>query len=370
MASSDYKALGRLSDPTLTLETEPRLDPRLRVILSKWGLDKGFPPPKVTKDSSVADISAWIATGDKFIEGLYATLPQDLPTDADEPAVTESTETVQAADGHTINLYVFRPTAAKGTLPCVVYSHGGGMVHISTANKVHMRWCKSLAATGIVCIATDFRNAWTPEKANYFPIGLNDCAAAVQWTHANKAKLGISSIVLQGESGGGNLAIATTLKANREGWVKCIDGVYASVPYISGGYGWSRERKLCELPSLVECDSYFLSGEGMAVSAHWYGPKAENVEDPLAWPLNAKEADLKGLPPHIISVDELDPLRDEGMVFCRKLLAAGVSAVGKMNLGLIHAGEMIFRQAMPDVYAGAVRDISTFAKSLDTKARL
>jgi acetyl esterase/lipase len=44
-----------------------------------------------------------------------------------------------------------------------------------------------------------------------------------------------------------------------------------------------------------------------------YNPDGANAHNPLAWPLNAQRVDLEGLPPHVISVDELDPLRDEGL---------------------------------------------------------
>ena len=39
--------------------------------------------------------------------------------------------------------------------------------------------------------------------------------------------------------------------------------------------------------------------------------------------MHASASDLTGLPPHVISVNELDPLRDEGLAYYRKLLAAG-----------------------------------------------
>ena len=38
-----------------------------------------------------------------------------------------------------------------------------------------------------------------------FPAGLNDCASEVRWTYRNRDALGISRIVVSGESGGGNL---------------------------------------------------------------------------------------------------------------------------------------------------------------------
>jgi acetyl esterase len=238
------------------------------------------------------------------------------------------------------------------------------MVIINTYNPVHNAWRKDIAATGAVCIGVDFRNAWLPGQHNPFPTGLNDCSSAVEWIDAHRKELGISKIILQGESGGANLSLATALKANKEGWIKKIDGVYAVVPYISGAYYWETERQLKEFPSLVECDGYVLNAKGMALISSVYDPGRKNAQNPLAWPYFAKESDLKGLPPVVISVDELDPLKDEGMKFYQNLLAAEVKAVGKMNLGIVHGAEMIFRNVIPDINKSVVGDIKRFADSL------
>ena len=81
-------------------------------------------------------------------------------------------------------------------------------------------------------------------------------------------------------------------------------------------------------------------------------------------PLHAGADDLRGLPPHVISVNQLDPLRDEGLAYYRKLLDAGVSAVSRTVNGTCHAGDCIFRAAMPDVFMATVRDVKGFADSL------
>jgi acetyl esterase/lipase len=86
--------------------------------------------------------------------------------------------------------------------------------------------------------------------------------------------------------------------------------------------------------------------------------------DPLAWPYHAPVEDLAGLPPHVVSVNELDPLRDEGLAYYRKLGEAGVSVVSRTVNGTCHAGDCLFRRDMPDVYAATVRDIASFAHSL------
>ena len=63
-------------------------------------------------------------------------------------------------------------------------------------------------------------------------------------------------------------------------------------------------------------------------------------------------------------VNELDPLRDEGLAYYRKLLKAGVSAVSRTVNGTCHAGDVLFRGAMPDVYAATIRDIKGFADAV------
>jgi acetyl esterase/lipase len=102
----------------------------------------------------------------------------------------------------------------------------------------------------------------------------------------------------------------------------------------------------------------------MGTCAVAYDPAHENDANPLCWPYVAGADDLRGLPPHVISVNELDPLRDEGLAYYRKLLAAGVPAYSRTVNGTCHAGDIMFRKAMPDVFAATVRDIKGFADSL------
>jgi acetyl esterase len=236
----------------------------------------------------------------------------------------------------------------------------------SDANYVRLR--DELAATGLVVISPDFRNSAGALGPHPFPAGLNDCASCAQWVVAHKGALGISdTIVLSGESGGGNLALATALKANREGWAGGLAGVYALCPFISNAYAAAdplARHPNHHLASLVENDKYFLRNDTLGALARAYSPDGAHDEDPLAWPLFASPADLVGLPPHAVSVNELDPLRDEGLAYVHKLLRAGVSAVGRIVHGTCHAGELLFIDAMPDVYWATIRDIKGFCDSL------
>jgi acetyl esterase/lipase len=354
---------GRLADPSIELRTDPRLHPRLRAALAAFGLDGHAAAAPIGRGAPAEQVAEFVGQSHAAFEGLYAALPWEWP-DETRADVTHRTETVHAPEGHDIPLHVFRPAGVEGPLPCTVYVHGGGMTILDADNRVHRQWSEDLAATGMVVVTVGFRNAWTPEGAHPFPAGLEDCSTALDWVHEHRADLGITTLVLQGESGGANLALATALKAKREGRLDRIDGVYAMVPYISGGYGWDRDRKLRELPSLVENDGHYLDCGMMDLLVAAYDPSGENAENPLCWPYFATEADVEGLPPHVVTVNELDPLRDEGIAYFRTLQRAGVPVVGRVNLGLTHAADMSFRQAVVEAYKAVVRDIHGFAADL------
>ena len=95
---------------------------------------------------------------------------------------------------------------------------------------------------------------------------------------------------------------------------------------------------------------------------HYYTPNEKDRTNPLAWPYHATEEDVKGLPPHYLAMDELDPLRDEGLAYYHKLTAAGVTVAAHVTLGVAHGSWGIFRQAIPEIYQSQVDSIAAFAK--------
>lgn len=358
-ASSDVAVVlpGRLGNPELSLATDGRADPRMVAALEPFGLHVRGAEPPVTRNSPVEELMQFCAEAEAGFEAVFDALYAGLPP---VEGVTSERRTIQGVDQNDIPLYIHRPMDADGPLPCVFHIHGGGMVLLEAAGGVYVRVRDELAATGLIVVGVEFRNGAGKLGAHPFPAGLDDCASAFRWVVDHLAELGGSRIVVSGESGGGNLTLALTHRAKREGWLQDIAGVYAMCPYISDAYG----AQPAELASLHENDEYFLSCRMMDALASVYDPGGEHATDPECWPLNATTEDLAGMPPHVISVNELDPLRDEGLAYYRKLTRAGVSAVGRTVNGTCHAGDLLFRRDMPEVYASTVRDIKGFADSL------
>ena len=357
MTAARVNLPGRLGDPEMTVATDPRCDPRMVAALEPLGLAGRADPVPLTADSTLEEIRALAAMGEPGFEQLFGVLFESLPP---VEGVESRTEVISGVDGNDISLYIHRPADDRGPLPGILHIHGGAMVILSAAGASYQRWRDELAALGMVVIGVEFRNAAGALGCHPFPAALNDCTAALEWMHANRDGLGVSKLVVSGESGGGNLTLATTLKARQDGRLAMIDGVYAQCPYISGAYASPPP----ELPSLQENDGYFIANDTMGYFVEAYDPGGANLTNPLAWPWHASVDDLAGLPPHVISVNELDPLRDEGLDYYRKLARAGVTVNSRTVNGTCHAVDLLLPGAMPEVYAASARDLATFAHTL------
>lgn len=339
------------------LAQDPRIDPRIKAMFGAM--------PEMTTPGDVASREELLAEEASDAGKAAAAMTKAMIDAVDNETVAPSaglsmrTERfVAAPDGNSINIHFIRPDTDE-RVACVYYIHGGGMTVMSCFDGMYRAWGKIIAAHGVAVAMVDFRNALrassAPEVAPY-PAGLNDCVSGLRWVHGHSGALGIDPdrIIVAGESGGGNLAIATALKLKRDGDIGLIKGVYALCPYIAG------EWPLPQNPSSTENNGILLdlhSNRG----AVGYGIEAFRARDPLAWPAFASEKDVEGLPPTMISVNECDPLRDEGIGFYRLLLRAGVAARCRQVMGTIHGTE-VFAVCCPDISRDTASDIANFAR--------
>ncbi|HXD89913.1 MAG TPA: alpha/beta hydrolase, partial [Candidatus Binataceae bacterium] len=73
------------------------------------------------------------------------------------------------------------------------------------------------------------------------------------------------------------------------------------------------------------------------------------------------------LPPVVISVNECDPLRDEGINFYRLVIQSGGAARCRQVMGTVHGTE-IFPSVCPDISRDSARDIAYFAQGAGESA--
>lgn len=338
------------------LASDPRIDPRLKAMFGQ--MDPPNPGNVASREDLLAQVNTEAAKAQQAaLQAMMAAWDsEEIAPSADLDIRTETF--TSSPDGNTIKIQFIRPKGDE-VVPCIYYIHGGGMQSMSCYDGNYKTWGRIIASQGVAVAMVDFRNALTPSSAPQvlpFPAGLNDCVSGVKWVSANAAKLGVDPkrIVVAGESGGGNLTLATGLKLKQDGDIGLIKGLYALCPYIAG------EWPLASNPSSTENNGILLelhNNRGPMA----YGIEAWERRDPLAWPGYATVDDMKGLPPVIISVNECDPLRDEGIAFYRLLLQAGVPARCRQVMGTIHGTE-VFPIACPEISYDTANDIAHFAR--------
>ena len=346
--------LGKLGNPEVTLLDDPRLDPRIATALIEASMTFPAQQPNVHGNMTYEDAVDFTM----YMHSLMASMSEVIERTMPDFESIESYELPIRGDGsHKIDLLIDRPKDAHFRMPCIVHLHGGGMIFDTARNASNVRWRKSLAELNAVVIGVEFRNEGLSEGHQPFPAGLDDCAAAVRWVHENRDELQISSIIVIGESGGGNLAISTALKGNAEGWGDTIDGVYAMAPMLYGFYDAPPEGLLSWHENLG------LMGDHATVRAMRlvYDPEQAFKDNPLCNPLFAPSDLLNGLPPHIIRNYELDLIRDEGVVYAKRLRAAGVEATSQIVNGAHHVPEIAMPDAIPELTRDTLSSIAAFA---------
>src|SRR5262249_50708763 len=197
-------------------------------------------------------------------------------------------------------------------LPAVLYVHGGGWI-LGNAGT-HDRLVRELAVGAGAAVAfVEYDRS--PEA--HHPVAIEQAYATARWIVAHGAGRGLDAkrLAVAGDSVGGNMAAVLAILAKQRGDVRFVhQSLY--YPVTDAGQGTASYREFADGP--------FLTAKGMAWFWDAYLPDRGKRSDVTASPLRASRDQLAGLPPALVIVDENDVLRDEGEVYARRLIQAGV----------------------------------------------
>jgi acetyl esterase/lipase len=218
-------------------------------------------------------------------------------------------------------------------LPGVLYIHSGAFIFGDLDTDDYL--CRDLVeAVNCVVVAVDYRLA--PEHP--FPAAPDDCYAALRWMAASATEFGIdpSRIALRGESAGGGLAAAVALMARDRKEVK--------VAFQMLLFSCLDDRNTA--PSSYEITDPRTWNRQLSINAWkaYLGHNHQGEVSPYAAPMRAE--DLSGLPPAYLMVGELDPLRDENIMYAMRLMQAGVPTELHVYPGAFHVFEEIVEAAV------------------------
>lgn len=245
------------------------------------------------------------------------------------PNVAAIEDVVVPVTGGEIRVRLYRP--ATGTaLPLHLVMHGGGWQHGSIDELVVDATCRErAAAAGCIVASVGYRLA--PEHP--FPIALHDCYSALSWLVRHASGLGVrpDRISVGGASAGGNLAAALALLCRDSGGPALLFQLL-EVPAL--------DLDVCSLPAGAFDVAVDLTEPSLLEAAGTYAAGA-SWDDPLLSPLRAES--LSGLPPAHVMTAELDPLREQGEAYARRLQDAGVPATFTRHPGALHGSGFLTR---------------------------
>jgi len=270
------------------------------------------------------------------VNGFVEAFRERVSTASSEPGMSAGPlYSVEDAMAGLVPIRVYRPTSEIA--PVVCYLHGAGF--IAGDLDSHDQICRLLATQiGAVVVAVDYRLA--PEHP--FPAPIEDAFLAVEWILENATQLGADRTrwAVVGDSAGGTLAAAVAQR-----W---RDRAHSPV----------MQALVCPALELADFDlpshRAYPDGEGFTTAtmrqmADLYLGDTTDRRDPLVSPTRAES--LAGLPPAVIISAELDPLRDDGEMYARHLVEAGVPVMSFRQPNMPHYG-VLWCRAAPEIGPG------------------
>ena len=231
----------------------------------------------------------------------------------------------------TYNLRIYRPKS-NGSLPVIIFYHGGGYVlgSIESYDPICRRLAKDL---NTLIISVNYR--LSPEFP--FPVALNDSYSAILWVkdHLFDLDADVDKIFVMGDSTGGGLATLVALR-NKKRNDFALKGQILIYPWVSGNFNYKSFEYFKE--------GYGLSKKLMNVFRKCYICNSNDFNNPEFSPIDNK--DLSKLPETFIVTASHDVLRDQGILYTKKLIEAGNRVIYKNYLQTIH-GFFTYYKVLP-----------------------
>src|SRR3954466_1107598 len=228
------------------------------------------------------------------------------------------------ADVGDVRVRIVRPAGAVGTLPVIMYMHGGGWV-LGNAGT-HDRLVRELACgAGAALVFVEYDRS--PEAR--YPVAIEQGYATARHIVRDGAAHGLDPerMAIAGDSVGGNMTAAIALMAQERGDVGFIQqSMY--YPVTDAGMDTGSYAQFAE--------GYFLTAKTMAWFWDCYCPDLERRAEPFASPLRAGDDLLAGLPPALLIVDGAAARGAGGGASAARLRSAGVAVTTVRYDGITH----------------------------------
>jgi len=317
--SDDNDPQTTLIQPTGSAPTyAPNIDAQMLAVLEQF-MSYGTPAlPTLSPRQARMAPSVTDAVQDLLKKNKLAPTPPNVTVT--QQVLPKSYTPQSAADGILVRIY--KPAGVSGSLPVIVYYHGGGWVIGSL--DVYEPSAKALAAnTGAIVVSVDYR--LSPEAK--FPAAHEDAYAAYKWAKENATNFGgnAAKVAVAGESAGGNMAVGVCLLAKERGLALPLHQLLV-YPVANNDLNTASYNQYANAMPLSKANiEYF--------TQNYFTTPADGNNRLLSL---TDVANLSGLPAATIIAAEIDPLQTEGKQLADKLTQVGVANQYQLYSGTTH----------------------------------
>ncbi|CAI6081903.1 unnamed protein product [Clonostachys chloroleuca] len=261
------------------------------------------------------------------------------------PSIHLKDHSILARDGATLEARSYRPASIKDNarLPIYIHLHGGGYFFGSLSSEDAISTRIALGAE-VTVVNVNYRH--TPDAK--FPTAWNDVEDAFYWVHDYLDELHGNSdqVLVGGISAGAQLAAALALRQNIASpdivpKPKIAGQILMIPPLVHSGSYQSQLDQLSDPSVSSYSENEHAPILSQKVIQFFTGLLKIPVPDPENEDFrfntgNASKLQVRGLPPTVFGIAGQDPLRDEGLLYAKKLAEAGVATDIHVFKGLPH----------------------------------
>lgn len=245
-----------------------------------------------------------------------------------DPELDVQMQQIPGYQGDPIEVYILTPKKLTNPMPCLINYHGGGFV--LEGAEYHFRLAMTYAKEAR-CKVIFVRYRLAPNHP--FPVPIEDGYAAMNWAYENAEALGIdrNRIAVGGDSAGGQLSASVCLLVRDRNHPIRIRFQMLIYPFLDVRNNSESARRFTDTPM-------------------WNSKRTEKV-NPIINPGYAvtdkrmtspvEVEDLTNLPDAYIETAEFDCLHDDGIMYAKRLMEAGMSVELNETKGTIHGYDIV-----------------------------
>ncbi|SCO01870.1 related to lipase/esterase [Fusarium fujikuroi] len=258
------------------------------------------------------------------------------------PQLRIQNHSIFSRDGSFIPARSYRPASApeQALLPLYIHFQGGGFM-FGTLDAEDAICARIAVGSDVAVLNVDYRH--TPEFT--YPTQWNDAEDAFEWAHDNMDVMhwDPKRVIIGGISAGAWMASSFTLQKHLNLATEKrppIAGQVLMIPCLTHVDCYEPQLKKMKNESISSYRTNVTAPMLTVEELRWFTSLLK-IEDPdvndlKMNPGNASPERVTGMPPTVLGVVGLDPLRDEALLYGKMLAEAGVPTDIHLFLGLPH----------------------------------